>query len=150
MPIVLHAVEVWWPGSTRDTFRGEVHNSCRMQIEAIDRVLMSGIRAALPTWRTMPAAALRRETGIPPAKILLEERRLLAAARIRRLDEYHPLRLRALESTASARRRLGLRTSDRGWQPANRIHDSRVQRTSRLLPETEAPPPLYRPTPPPP
>ncbi|KAI0997034.1 hypothetical protein K3495_g11150 [Podosphaera aphanis] len=104
MPIALLAAEVWWPGSTRDTFRGEMHNSCRMQIEAIDRVLISGIRAALPTWRTMPAAALRRETGIPPAKVLLEERRLLAAARIRRLDEYHPLRLRALESTASARR----------------------------------------------
>ncbi|KAI1002398.1 hypothetical protein K3495_g5801 [Podosphaera aphanis] len=77
-----------------------------MQIEAVDRALISGIHTALPTWKTLPEAALRRETGIPPAKVLLEKRRLLAAARIRRLDDYHPLRLRALESTASARRRL--------------------------------------------
>lgn len=118
--------------------------------EAIDRVLLSGIRMALPTWRTMPTAALRRETGIPPAKVLLEERRLLAAARIRRLDEYHPLRLRALESTEAARRRIGLRSSNRGRRPADRTHASRIQRASRLLPETEAPPPLMRPTPPPP
>lgn len=148
MPTALHAAEVWWPGLTRETSRGKVHNSCRMQIEAIDRVLLSGIRMALPTWRTMPVAALRRETGIPTAKFLLEEQRLLASARIRRLDEHHPLRLRALESTVTARRRLGLRTSNRGRQPANRIHDSRIQRTSRLLPETEAPPPLSRLTPP--
>ena len=141
MPIALHASEVWWPGLTRDTFRGEVHNSCRMQIDAIDRVILAGIRTALPTWQTMPTSALRRETGIPPAKDLLEERRLLSAARIRRLDEFHPLRLQALESTEAARRRLGLRASNRGREPADRVHDSRIQRTSRLLPEIESPPP---------
>lgn len=121
-----------------------------MQIEAIDRVLLTGIRTALPTWRTMPTTALRRETGILPAKVLLEERRLLFAARIRRLNESHPLRLRALESTEAARRQLGLRVSNRGRQPADRIHDSRIQRTSRLLPETEGPPLPWRPTLPPP
>ncbi|KAI0995871.1 hypothetical protein K3495_g12310 [Podosphaera aphanis] len=149
MPIALHVSEVWWPGLTRDTFRGEVNNSCRMQIKAIDRVILTGIRTALLTWRTMPTTVLRRETRIPPAKDLLEERRILSAAQIRRLDEFHPLRLRALESTEATRRRLGLRASNRGRQPADRAHDSRIQGTSRLLPETESPPPPWRPTPPP-
>ncbi|KAI1000257.1 hypothetical protein K3495_g7940 [Podosphaera aphanis] len=150
MPIALHASEVWWPGLTRETTRGRVQNSCRMQIEAIDRVLMTGIRTALPTWRTMPKATLWRETGIPLAKVLLEERRLRSAARIRRLDEFHPLRLRALESTEAARHRLGPRSSNRGRRPGNKTHGSRVQRAFRLLPETESPPPPRRTIPPPP
>ncbi|KAI1002118.1 hypothetical protein K3495_g6086 [Podosphaera aphanis] len=132
MPIALHAAEAWWPGSTRDTSRGEVHNSCLIEIEAINRLLMSGIRTALTTWRTMPEAALRRKSGIPPAKVLLEERRLIAATRIRRLDDYHPLRLHALESTASARRRLGLRISDRGRQPATGNPNLRLQSTENF------------------
>lgn len=100
---------------------------------------------ALPTWRTMPIPALRRETGIPPAHILLEERRLKTAAQIRRLDDYHPLRLRATESTESARHRLGLKTCNKTRLGLDRVHDSRVQSMYRLLPEAELPPPLRLP-----
>ncbi|KAI0992989.1 hypothetical protein K3495_g15195 [Podosphaera aphanis] len=46
-----------------------------------------------------------------------------------------------------ARRRLGLRTSNRGRHAAAQIHGSRIQRASRLLPESEAPPPIHRPGP---
>ena len=102
IPTALHAAEVWWPGLKRVTIRSEVKNSTGKQRDAIDRVLMAAIRTALPTWRTMPGVALRRETGIPPAHVLLEERRLMAAARIRRLDLFHPLRFRAFETTENS------------------------------------------------
>ncbi|KAI0999414.1 hypothetical protein K3495_g8783 [Podosphaera aphanis] len=150
LPTVLHGTEVWWPGRTRATNTGETRNSCGKQLAAIDNAIMAGIRAAIPTWRTMPTVALRRETGIPPAHVLLEEKRLANSARIRRLDINHPLRLRARESTEDARRRIGLRTSNRGWRTTDHIHDSRNQRTYWLLPESEDPPPLQWPGPSPP
>lgn len=120
-----------------------------MQTEIIDGVLVPGIWSALPSWSFIPIAALQRETRISLAKVLLEERRLLASARIRWHNKHYSLRLSALESTQAAKCRLGLRISNRGQYPVNQIHGSRVQRTSRILPETEAPPPLLRPTPPP-
>ena len=144
----MHAAESWYPGPTRETYRGVARNSCKRQCKVIDQTSAFGIRVALPTWRTMPIAALRRETGIPPAQILLEERRLKTAARIRTLDEYHPLRLRATESTDSARHRLGLKTCNKTRLGFDRVHDSRVQRMYRLLPEAEPPPPLRSPAPP--
>lgn len=147
MPVILHAAGVWWPGLTRATIRSRVKNATGKQREIIDGVLMAGIRTAIPTWRTMPGAALRRETGIPPAHVLLEERRVLAAARMRRLDQYHPLRLRAMENTERARFRLKLRKTHRGRQGAPIIHDSRVQRAWHLLPDSEIPPPIQKPIP---
>ncbi|KAI1004009.1 hypothetical protein K3495_g4203 [Podosphaera aphanis] len=65
-------------------------------------------------------------------------------------EEFHPLRVRALESTEAARHRLGLRSSNRGRRPGDRAHGPRVQRAFRLLPETESPSPPQRPIPPPP
>lgn len=124
--IALHAAKVWWPGLTRETIREEVRNSCRMQTENIDRELIRGIRAALPTRTTMPLVALQRETGIPPTKNLIKDRCHLTSAQARRLDEHSPLRLRTLESTQAARCKLGMRTSKRCRQPASRFHDSRV------------------------
>ncbi|KAI1003927.1 hypothetical protein K3495_g4283 [Podosphaera aphanis] len=150
LPTVLHGAEVWWPGRTRATNTGETRNSCGKQLAAIDNAIMAGIRAAIPTWRTMPTVALRRETGIPPAHVLLEEKRLANSARIRRLDINHPLRLRAREITEDARHRLGLRTSNRGRRTTDHIHDSRNQRKYWLLPESEDPPPLQWPGPSPP
>ena len=123
LPIAMHAAEVWCPGPTRETYQGVTRNSYKRQSKVVDQTSAFGIRVALPTWRTMPIAALRRETGIPPAHILLEERRLKTAARIRRLDEYHPLRLRATESTDSARHRLGLKTCNKTRLGFDRVHD---------------------------
>ncbi|KAI1003468.1 hypothetical protein K3495_g4742 [Podosphaera aphanis] len=79
LPTVLHGAEVWWPGRTRATNTGETRNSCRKQLAAIDNAIMAGIRAAISTWRTMPTVALRGETGIPPAHVLLEENASLTA-----------------------------------------------------------------------
>ncbi|KHJ35617.1 hypothetical protein EV44_g4095 [Erysiphe necator] len=69
----------------------------------------------------------------------------MASARIRKLDIYHPARLRAMEKTNEARFRLHLRTTTRGRPGAALIHDSRIQRASKLLPESEPPPKLARP-----
>ncbi|KAI0998079.1 hypothetical protein K3495_g10111 [Podosphaera aphanis] len=140
LPTVLHGAEVWWPGRTRATNTGETRNSCGKQLAAIDNAIMAGIRATIPTWRTMPTVALRRETGIPPAHVLLEEKRLANSARIRRLDINLPLRLRTRESAEDARRRFGLRTSNRGRRTTDHIHGSHNQRTYWSLPESEDPP----------
>ena len=98
----------------------------------------------------MPISALRRETGILSAHILLEERRLKTGERTRRMDDYHPLRLRATESTDSARHRLGLKTCNKTRLGLDRVHDSKFLRMYRLLPEAELLQPLRLPLPPPP
>lgn len=92
-------------------------------------------------------SALRKGTGIPPAHILFEERRLKTATRISRLDCYHPLRIRAMGVTDSVRHRLILRTGNRDRLGLDRVHDSRVQRMFQLLSDTKLPPPLQLPVP---
>ena len=124
LPIAIHAAECWCPGSTRETYWGVARNSCKRQCKVINQTSAFGICVALPTWRTMPIIALRRETGIPPAHILLEERRLKTAARIRRPNEFHPLRLRVMESTDSARHRFGLKTCNKSSLGLESVHDS--------------------------
>ncbi|KAM5526815.1 hypothetical protein FOXYSP1_20804 [Fusarium oxysporum f. sp. phaseoli] len=49
------------------------------------------MRAILPVWKTTPIAILQRESGIPPVDQLLEARRLRFSARLKSLDEAHPL-----------------------------------------------------------
>ncbi|KAI1005671.1 hypothetical protein K3495_g2547 [Podosphaera aphanis] len=75
----------------------------------MDSVTLMAIRAALPAWRTTLKMALHRESGIPPAAILLQERQLRAAARIQRLDVWHPLVLKSRESLKETISRFGLR-----------------------------------------
>lgn len=136
LPSIMYAAEVMWQGTTREIYRGLVRNSMRRKCKDIDQATMAEIRAALPARRTAPTTTTRREFGIPPAQILLE-RRIQSAARIRRLERKHPLRIRALESIINARHRLGLQMRDRSRLGMDRIHDFRVQRTFRLLPASE-------------
>ncbi|SPJ84064.1 uncharacterized protein FTOL_10580 [Fusarium torulosum] len=49
------------------------------------------MRAILPVWKTTPITILHRESGIPPVDQLLEARRLRFSARLKSLDEAHPL-----------------------------------------------------------
>ena len=142
LPIALHAAEVWCPGPTREIYRGIMRNSHGRQCKAIDQASVTGIHAALPNWRSTPITALIWETGIPLAHILLEEHRLKTASQICRLDCYHPVLLRAMESTDIACHRLGPRTCNKSRLGLNRVHDSRVQRMFQLLPDAELPPSL--------
>lgn len=121
----MHAAEVWCSRPAREKYRGVARNFYGRQCKAIDQASVFGIHLALPTWSTMPIIALRREIGILLAHILLEEPRLKTATRIRRLDDYRPLRLRATESTESSRHRLRLKKWNKNRLDLDRIHDSR-------------------------
>ncbi|KAM3501568.1 hypothetical protein MY11210_009336 [Beauveria gryllotalpidicola] len=57
----------------------------------LDTCIKAAIRVAIPAWKRTPSAVLHRESGIPPASILLQQVRLRAAARYARLDKRHPL-----------------------------------------------------------
>ncbi|KAH7461702.1 hypothetical protein FOMA001_g18822 [Fusarium oxysporum f. sp. matthiolae] len=54
------------------------------------------MRSILPAWKTTPIAILHRESGIPPITQLLEARRYRFSARLKSLDETHPLAKRTL------------------------------------------------------
>ncbi|KAI0994090.1 hypothetical protein K3495_g14093, partial [Podosphaera aphanis] len=90
--------------------------------------------------------ALHRESGNPPAAILLQERQLRAAARIQRLDVWHPLVLRSRESSKETINRLGLRAGQksRSFTFPERYF-TRLQISARNMPAAEGPGRLYYP-----
>ncbi|GKU10995.1 unnamed protein product [Fusarium langsethiae] len=57
----------------------------------MNKALNQSMRAILPVWMTTPITALHRESGIPPVDQLLEARRLRFSARLKSLDDTHPL-----------------------------------------------------------
>ncbi|GKU05941.1 reverse transcriptase protein [Fusarium langsethiae] len=57
----------------------------------MNKALNQSMRAILPVWKTTPITVLHRESGIPPVEQLLEARRLRFAARLKSLDDTHPL-----------------------------------------------------------
>ncbi|POS83824.1 hypothetical protein EPUL_004823, partial [Erysiphe pulchra] len=95
IPVVLCGAEVWYPGITEFAWR----NGKRLlkngrngkQVSRINRAIISGLRAILPVYKTTPLPTLYRKSGI------LSAFELLKYARIRSLDELHPLRQRAFE-----------------------------------------------------
>ncbi|KAM4061885.1 reverse transcriptase, RNaseH [Hirsutella rhossiliensis] len=60
-------------------------------VKKMSKALYTSLRAILPVWRTTPTNVLHREAGIPPVPLLLEGRRTAFAARLKALDEAHPL-----------------------------------------------------------
>ncbi|POS84839.1 hypothetical protein EPUL_004095 [Erysiphe pulchra] len=80
VPVVIFGAEVWWPGMTRPTRKGNSTSQTTHLCNLIDKVIHQGLRAALPlpVWETTP-------NGI----------RLRLAAKINSLDDRHPLRTRA-------------------------------------------------------
>ncbi|KAI0998038.1 hypothetical protein K3495_g10151 [Podosphaera aphanis] len=84
--------------------------------------------------------ALQRESGIPPAAILLQERQLRAAARIQRLDVWHPLVLRSRESPKETISRLGIRVGQKSRLfTFPERYFTRLQISARNLPAAEGP-----------
>jgi hypothetical protein len=98
-PVLLYGAEVWYPGATRPRWNqpskdraSSIGHLLRRMNKAIDQ----SMRAILPVWRTTPIAILHRESGIPPIAQLLEARRYRFSARLKSLDEAHPLAKRTL------------------------------------------------------
>lgn len=100
-----------------------------------------GLRAALPVIRTTPNAVLHREGGIPPAKYLLEGNRLRLAARLKSLDDRHPLRTRAAICPNDGTKKY--KKKHKTARPE--LQMSRVQRAYRQLPEAKPAAPLPEP-----
>lgn len=128
--------DVWWPGSKRPTIRGMVTSSTSNLCSMIDKANLMGLRATLPVIRTTPNVVVHREGGIPPAKVILEGNRLRLSARLKTLDDRHPLRIRA-----SVCPNFGTRKYKITAKPSTRpeMQMSRLKRAFRELPEAEAP-----------
>ncbi|KAJ3455198.1 hypothetical protein MRS44_013798 [Fusarium solani] len=93
-PVLLHGSEAWYPGRTRPRWSQpakDMPSSNQHLIQRMAKAMNQAMRAILPVWRTTPIAALHRESGIPPVDQLLEARRLKFSARLKSLDEAHPL-----------------------------------------------------------
>lgn len=138
----LYGAEAWWPGLTRTTTqRGKkVGTVMGWHTELIDRTVLCAVRAALPVWRTTPNTELHRESGIPPAIVILQQRRLRAAARILKLDTWHPLAIRSREGFKGTIYRLGLRAGldDRTFTVPER-YLTRLQISIQNVPTAEEP-----------
>lgn len=133
VPVAMYGAEVWWPGMTRPAAKGAVTPQTTHLCSLIDRALHLALRAELPVWRTILNAVLHRESGIPPARILLEGNRLRFAARINTLDKSHPLRDRAslCPNVGTLKYKKKAKLSRRP-----EIQMSRLQRAYRQLPPT--------------
>nr|CCA28121.1 hypothetical protein SS1G_12417 [Albugo laibachii Nc14] len=136
----LYGAEAWWPGTSRITTKKDkkVGTGVGWHTNLLDSTITKAIRAALPVWRTTPNLVLHRESGIPPATILLQQKQLLAAARIQRLDAWHPLVFRARESPKETISRLKLRAGqkDRAFTVPER-YLTRLQISARSIPTAE-------------
>jgi hypothetical protein len=114
-----------WSQPTRDTPSSNQHLLQRM-----NKALYQAMRAILPVWKTTPITVLHRESGIPPVEQLLEARRLRFAARLKSLDDVHPL----VKRTAPPRRPTYHDLIKRRYQtqPESSFR-TRLRRTDELL-----------------
>lgn len=90
LPTVLYGAEAWYQGPAGPEHRGHLAVQAGL-VHDLDTCIKAAIRVALPAWKRTSSAVLHRESGIPPASILLQQIRLRAAARCARLDSNHPL-----------------------------------------------------------
>ncbi|KAM4067475.1 endonuclease-reverse transcriptase domain-containing protein [Hirsutella rhossiliensis] len=115
-PQLLFGAEAWYPG-------------IRHLIRRMDKSLHTAVRAILPIWKTTPLSARHREAGIPPVSQLLESYRIRFAARLRSLDEAHPLVTRTKPIRAPAiNRAIKLK-----YQLPRKPFRTRLRRTDELL-----------------
>ncbi|EXU95102.1 reverse transcriptase domain protein [Metarhizium robertsii] len=86
-------------------------------------------------WRTTPPTTLHRESGIPPATLLPEARRIRFSSRLKALDDAHPLARRTLSPAAPAI----IKAVKRKHQVPPAVFPTRLRRTDRLLPSCPRP-----------
>ncbi|TVY73798.1 putative RNA-directed DNA polymerase from transposon BS [Fusarium oxysporum f. sp. cubense] len=93
-PVLLHGSEAWYPGRSRPRWNQptkDLPSSNQHLVQIMTKAMNQAMRAILPVWKTTPTAILQRESGIPPVDQLLVARRLRFSARLKSLDEAHPL-----------------------------------------------------------
>lgn len=89
LPTVLYGAEAWYQGPPGPDHHGHLAVLAGL-VRDLDTCIKAAIRVAIPAWKRTSSAAMHRESGIPPASILLQQIRLRAAARYARLDNSHP------------------------------------------------------------
>ncbi|RKK71137.1 hypothetical protein BFJ71_g17613, partial [Fusarium oxysporum] len=99
-------------------------------LQRMNKAIVQSMRAILPVWKTTPTAILHRESGIPPITQLLEARRYRFSARLKSLDETHPLAKRTLPPRQPTYHQL----IKRKYQaPTESNFRTRLRRTNELL-----------------
>lgn len=143
VPVLLYGVEAWYPGATSPRWTKPARDGpsrIGRLVKNMNKSLYTALRAILPVWRTTPTNVLHREAGIPPVSQLLEARRIAFAARLKSLDEAHPLAKRTARPNVPAVSRLvKLKYQE---QPQN--FRTRLRRTDELLPSCPRPVLLQR------
>ena len=141
LPIATYGAEAWWPGASWPSQEKEgqqVNNGLKQYVYKIDMAIRTAARAALPIWRTTPIPVLHRESGLPPAEVLLEQIRLRSSLRLRKLDSNHPL-VKRIDYTPKAKNTRGRKPK---WQRPPPL--TRLQRTAQLTPSCPRPQLLSR------
>ncbi|KAJ6438021.1 hypothetical protein O9K51_09443 [Purpureocillium lavendulum] len=137
-PQLLFGAEAWYPGMTCPRWTQpakEGPSGIRHLIRRMDKSLHTAVRAVLPIWKTTPLSARHREAGIPPVSQLLESCRLRFAARLRSLDEAHPLVARTKPMRAPViNRAIKLK-----YQLPRKPFRTRLRRSDELLPRCARP-----------
>ena len=98
--VALYGAEAWYPGETDS--RGRPTRT-KVATGKIERAIANACRAVVPSYCTTPNNAILREAGLPSARVLLEGARRRQAARIRTLDEHHPMVARMGKETRLGR-----------------------------------------------
>lgn len=136
MPVATYGAETWWQGPTKPGTKDPTKMVKTRQdalVGIIEKTVKVAARAVLPVWKTTPVPVLHRESGLPPAEVILEQYRLRAAMRLKTLDELHPLVQRL---QARPNRGTGGRPSRTGGQLTR---DTRLRRMNSLLGPCERP-----------
>ncbi|KID81125.1 ATP-dependent DNA helicase PIF1 [Metarhizium guizhouense ARSEF 977] len=137
-PALLYGAEAWYPGTTCPRWSQpsvSITPQTKGLIRRMEKAITQSMKAILPVWRTTPITALHRESGIPPVNLLLETRRIRFAARLKSLDEHHPLIQRITESAPPVIRK-GVKLK---YQIPQISFPTRLRRTNKLLPTCARP-----------
>ncbi|KAM4059868.1 reverse transcriptase (RNA-dependent DNA polymerase) [Hirsutella rhossiliensis] len=143
IPVLLYAAEVWYPGSTRPRWTKpgkEGPSRIGHLVKKMSKALYTSLRAILPVWRTTPTNVLHREAGIPPVPLLLEARRTAFAARLKSLDEAHPL----VKRTSRPKAPILNEMIKLKYQKQPKPFRTRLRRSDELLPSCPRPALLQR------
>jgi ribonuclease HI len=135
IPVLLYGAEAWYEGPTKapqHIAHARLGNVATMQAEGINKIdetIRNAIRAIMPVWKTTPNNTLYRDTGVPTARVALEDARHRFGLRIQAVHKDHPLAARAQREMW--KKRFHNRRSAGALKPPQ----TRLQRAS-MLPET--------------
>ncbi|KJZ68765.1 hypothetical protein HIM_11849 [Hirsutella minnesotensis 3608] len=143
IPVLLYVTDAWYPGPTSPRWTKpskEGPSGIGHLVKKMSNALYTSLRAILPVWRTTPTNVLHREAGIPPVPLLLDARRMAFAARLKALDEAHPL----VKRTSRPKAPIVNKMIKLKYQKQSQPFRTRLRRTDELLSSCPRPALLQR------